>query len=216
MSRRPFGERSTVPRAAAVVPRVEDVGASGSVRSVQVALYSVGHGTLEQEAFAELLEEAGVDLVIDVRRHPGSRRHPWMDHAELQRCLPERRIAYRWEEALGGRRRGAPDSPHVVIRNPSFRAYADHMQTEEWRAALQRVLDEAGRHTVAVLCSESVWWRCHRRFIADAAVMLHDVDVRHLLHDGRLSPHRVTDGARVAGDRLVYDAEGGQPSLFES
>lgn len=177
-------------------------------------LDTVGHGTLTQEAFGALLAGAGVDVVVDVRRYPGSRRHPWMHRAALQGWLPEHGVAYRWQETLGGLRGGAPDSPHVAIRNASFRAYADHMQSAVWREAVQEVLDEARDRRVAVMCAESVWWRCHRRFIADAATLLHDVDVGHLMHDGRRQPHRVTDGARVLGDRIVYDV-GGEPSLFE-
>ncbi|HWB71610.1 MAG TPA: DUF488 domain-containing protein [Egibacteraceae bacterium] len=178
-------------------------------------LYTVGHGTLEREAFAALLVQAGVDLVVDVRRYPGSRRHPWMNRPQLQRWLPEGGVGYRWEEALGGRRRGVPDSPHVAIRNAAFRAYADHMHSDDWRGVLEEVLDEARHRTVAVMCSESVWWRCHRRLIADAATLLHDLKASHLMHDGRLDAHRVTKGARVAGDRIVYDVGGGQPTLLE-
>lgn len=177
-------------------------------------LLTVGHGTLGEEDLAQLLLGADVDLVVDVRRYPGSRRHPQVDRGELERWLPRRGIDYRWEPRLGGRRTPTPDSPHVAIRNASFRAYADHMDRDEWRAALADVLEEARTATVAVLCSESVWWRCHRRFIADAAVLLHAEEVRDLLHDGRHQPHPVTDGARVAGDRIVYDDVAGQPSLF--
>ena len=175
-------------------------------------MLTVGHGTLEQDQLGALLAAAGVDLVVDVRRYPGSRRSPHVNREALARWLPARAIGYRWEEALGGRRRGQPGSPHTAIRNASFRAYADHMHSAEWRQALAVLLEEAGRRTVAVMCSESVWWRCHRRFIADACTLVHDVEVGNLMHDGRVHPHRVTDGARLAGDRIVYDAGAGKPS----
>jgi uncharacterized protein (DUF488 family) len=179
------------------------------------SLLTVGHGTLEQDELAALLTGAGVGLVVDVRRFPGSRRHPHVNRGKLERWLPEHGVAYRWAEALGGRRAAVADSPHVAIRNASFRAYADHMDSEEWQARFAEVLDEAAHTRVAVMCSESLWWRCHRRFIADAAVVAHGVDVRHLLHDGRLDAHRVTDGARSAGDRVIYDAGEEQPTLFD-
>lgn len=179
-------------------------------------LFTVGHGTLEQEALEALLSGAGVERVVDVRRFPSSRRHPHVNRGELGRWLPEIGIDYRWEEALGGRRSGAADSPHTAISNRGFRAYADHMGTDEFTAALEAALVEAGSQTVAVLCAEAVWWRCHRQFIADAATALHEVGVVHLHHDGRTEPHRVTAAARIAGRRLVYDDAHDQPQLFDS
>lgn len=180
-----------------------------------MGLLTVGHGTLPRDALAALLTDAGVELVVDVRRFPGSRRHPHVNRGELEEWPSAHGLAYRWEERLGGRRDGRTDSPHTAIRNDSFRAYADHMDADAWRSALTEVLDAAASRTVAVMCSESVWWRCHRRFIADAVVLLHaDVPLRHLMHDGRQEPHRPTEGVRVDGDRLVYDRIG-QPPLFD-
>jgi uncharacterized protein (DUF488 family) len=176
-------------------------------------LYTVGHGTLAQDALASLLVDAGIGRVVDVRRFPGSRRHPHVNREALAAWLPEVGIGYRWEEALGGRRGRVPDSPHVAIRDPSFRAYADHMASPEFAAALARLVEEARDHVVAVMCAEAVWWRCHRQFVADAATALHGVEVRHLLHDGRRDVHRLTEGGRVVDDRLVYDAA--QPPLFD-
>jgi uncharacterized protein (DUF488 family) len=113
-------------------------------------------------------------------------------------------VRYRWEERLGGRRPVAPDSPDLALRNASFRGYAAWMRTDAFRAALDEVLAERDR--TAVMCSESVWWRCHRRMVADAAALLHDAEVLHLMPDGRLTPHAPTDGVRRDGDVLVYDA----------
>jgi len=166
-------------------------------------LLTVGHGTLPGEAFVGLLRHAGVALVVDVRRYPGSRRHPQYGRDAFAAALAEAGIAYQWEEALGGRRPVAADSPNVALRNAGFRGYADHMATVEFREALDRVLTDASQ-CMAILCAESLWWRCHRRLIADAAQLLRGAEVRHLGHDGRLTPHTVTEGARVAGDRLVY------------
>lgn len=167
-------------------------------------LLTVGHGTAGQQELAAILSGAGVASVVDVRRFPGSRRHPHVAREELQRWLPEAGIGYRWEERLGGRRRPDPDSEHRGLRNESFRAYADHLQTPAFRTALAEVLGEADRAPVAVMCAESLWWRCHRRLIADAVVLLHGRPVHHLLHNGRLSDHVPTDVARVVGGRLRY------------
>ena len=168
-----------------------------------MTLLTVGHGTASQQELTDLLRGAGVTLLVDVRTAPGSRRHPHVARAELAEWLPAAGIEYRWEKDLGGFRRPAPDSPDVVWREPMFRGYAGWMRTEPFGAALDRVL-AAGEGTV-VMCSESVWWRCHRRLIADATVLLRDTPARHLMHDGRLVPHQPTTGARVTPAGLVYD-----------
>jgi uncharacterized protein (DUF488 family) len=169
-----------------------------------VALLTVGHGTAGQDELVGLLRDAGVTGVVDVRRFPGSRRHPHVAREELQRWLPRAGIGYRWDERLGGRRRGDPDSPHRGLRNEQFRAYADHMETPTFAEGLGELLCEAARAPVAMMCSESVWWRCHRRLISDTVELLHGEEVRHLMHDGRLQPHVPTDVVRVVDGRLLY------------
>ena len=171
-----------------------------------MTLLTVGHGTASQDDLTALLTGAGVELVVDVRTAPGSRRHPHVARAELERWLPAAGIDYRWAPDLGGFRRPPPDSPDVGWREPMFRGYAAWMRTEPFRVALAAVLADAARRRTAVLCGEAVWWRCHRRLVADAAVLLHDVPVRHLMPDGRLAPHPPAPAARVVDGRLVYDA----------
>lgn len=172
-------------------------------------LLTVGHGTLSQQELGDLLTGAGVRTVVDVRRFPGSRRHPHVAREELERWLPGRGVAYRWAPELGGRRRLDPEERGTDgwWKVEAFAAYAAFARTDEFRGAMQGLLDlvatEAGR--VTVMCSEAVWWRCHRRIISDVAVLLHDVDVLHLAHSGRTTAHPPADGARVTGDGLVYD-----------
>jgi uncharacterized protein (DUF488 family) len=168
-----------------------------------MTLLTVGHGTLAQDELIEVLRSAEVALVVDVRTYPGSRRHPQFAREAMEGWLPGAGIAYRWEPRLGGRRRPAPDTPNVALRYEGFRGYADHMASQAFREGLDGVLAEPVR--TAVLCSESVWWRCHRRLLADAATLLDGVAVEHLMHDGRLTPHAPTAGVRVDGARLVYD-----------
>lgn len=174
-------------------------------------LFTVGHSTLDAEELLATLEEAGVAGVVDVRRHPGSRRHPHFAKDAMGAWLAEAGVAYRWAEALGGRRATADDSPHVALRNAGFRGYADHMATEEFATALVALLDEAAGRPTAVLCAESLWWRCHRRLLADAAVLLHGADVVHLHPDGTSQAHPVTEEARVVDDAVVYDAARTRP-----
>jgi len=172
-----------------------------------VTLLTVGHGTASREELAGLLTGAGVERVVDVRIAPGSRRHPQVARAALAEWLPAAGIDYRWEKDLGGFRKPPPDSPDVAWREPMFRGYAAWMRGPAFRAALDRVVAEAADRRTAVMCSEAVWWRCHRRLLADAVVLLHGMPVRHLMHDGRLIAHVPSDGVRVREDGLlVYDA----------
>lgn len=154
-----------------------------------MSLITIGHGTLPQGDFATLLADAAVARIVDVRRYPASRRNPHFRREAMAGWLAASGVAYRWDPRLGGRRQPAEKSPHLGLRDEAFRGYAHHMQSEEFQAALDELLAEAAEATTAVMCAESVWWRCHRRLIADAAVLLHDVTVLHLFHDGRLAPH---------------------------
>lgn len=176
-------------------------------------LLTVGHGTLPADDLAALLRGAGVERLVDVRAFPGSRRHPQFGREEMERWVPDAGIDYRWARALGGRRRPVPASRHVAIRNDSFRAYADHMETDEFREAVDHLIGLAADRTTAVMCSETLWWRCHRRLIADHLVLARDVPVEHLLHDGSRSPHAPTDGVRPDGPGVAYDVIAGNPPL---
>jgi uncharacterized protein (DUF488 family) len=168
-------------------------------------LYTVGHGTLPAEAFASLLDGAHVSCVADVRSFPGSRRNPQFGREEMERWVPEVGIDYVWIRELGGRRRPVSESTHVALRNDAFRAYADYMGMPGFLAGVEKLLALASSEQTTVMCSESVWWRCHRRLLADYLVLVRGVDVVHLMHAGRLTPHVPTQGVRLADDTLVYD-----------
>lgn len=173
-----------------------------------MALLTAGHGRLTGPELTELLHGAGVRSLVDIRRFPGSRTNPDMSRDAMTSWLPAAGVAYRWEERLGGRRRLSADVPHEDPwwQVEQFAAYAAHTRTEEFDAALREVLDETESHTVLVLCSESVWWRCHRRLVADVAVLRFGAGVDHLMHDGRLTPHPVAAGARMRDDgHVVWD-----------
>ena len=176
-------------------------------------LLTFGHGTATAERMTELLHGAEATVLIDVRTAPGSRRHPHVARADLERWLPEAGISYRWDKRLGGFRKAAPDSPDTAWREDMFRGYAAHMRTDGFLAAMDEVLAQAGTDRTVVMCAESLWWRCHRRLLADFAVASRGVPVRHLLHDGRIEEHRLSAGLRRRDDGLlVYDA--GQASLL--
>lgn len=152
-------------------------------------LFTVGHGTRTTEELVAVLHDGGVERLVDVRRFPGSRRHPHLARERLAEDLP---VAYEWQgEALGGRRKPVAESRHPEWRNDAFRAYADWMDTPVFLQALDRLLEAAAEVPTAVMCSETLWWRCHRRLIADAAAA-RGVDVVHLVNVGKAQPHPAT------------------------
>ncbi len=167
-------------------------------------VFTVGHSTRPVEELIALLAEHGVDLLVDVRRFPGSRRHPQFGRDALAASLAAAHIAYRHEGDLGGRRTAAPESPNTYWRSGGFRGYADHLATPEAQAALERLVADQRAHRPAVMCAEAVPWRCHRQLIADALVA-RGIEVRHILSGGRAELHALSAGARVLpGGRLVY------------
>jgi len=181
-----------------------------------MALLTFGHGTAGRDELLKLLRGAGIEVLVDVRTAPGSRRNPDVARQEMARWLPDHAISYRWERRLGGWRKAPPGSPDTALRNRSFAGYAAHMRTPEFLDAIGDLLDGARDRTTTVFCSESVWWRCHRRMIADFAVLSAHVPVLHLMHDGAVHEHRPTEVARLRPDGLlVYDGvvSDDQPTL---
>jgi uncharacterized protein (DUF488 family) len=176
-------------------------------------LLTYGHGSEDSERTAATLRAAAVASLVDIRTAPGSRRNPQFARAAMEHWLPEAGISYRWEKRLGGFRKPGADNPDVAWHEDMFRGYAEHMRSAGFLAAIDGVLAEAAGRQVAVMCSESLWWRCHRRLVADFVVVARRVEVRHLMHDGRLAEHRLSPGLRLRDDGLlVYD--GGQAPLL--
>ena len=166
-------------------------------------IYTIGHGARPVEDLIEILRSAGVRLLVDVRTAPGSRRHPQFGRESLGRALPASGIAYEWKRELGGWRRPLPDSSNTALRSPGFRGYADHMQGEEFRVAVSWLIERAAHVPTALMCAESLWWRCHRRLLSDA-LLVRGWRVVHLM-EGRRQDHSLHPAARVQGYTLLYD-----------
>jgi uncharacterized protein (DUF488 family) len=165
--------------------------------------YTMGHGQLQADAFRTTLRAADVAVAADVRRFPGSRLHPQFGAAELRASLMTAAIEYRPMLELGGRRTPLPDSRNSGLRNSGFRGYADYMTTLDFRLGFNALLALARERTTAIFCAETLWWRCHRRLVADAAVLLAGFEVVHLTPHSRAT-HVPTPGVRREGDTLVY------------
>lgn len=175
-------------------------------------VYTAGHGNRPLDEFIGLLRDAGVTCLVDVRAFPASRRHPHFGRAALEQSLPAEGIRYVWEgEALGGRRKPSPDSPHVALRHPAFRAYADHMTTDAFREAAERLVATARAEPAAIVCAERLPWQCHRFLISDYLVA-GGHEVVHLVNPGKRQPHRLNPIARPRDGKLVYNGDT-QPEL---
>lgn len=168
-------------------------------------VFTFGHGTAGPAEITALLRGAGVRRLVDVRTAPGSRHNPESAREKMAHWLPEAGIDYQWEPRLGGWRRVRGESPDIGLRNASFRSYAGYMRSPEFRAGIDDLLARAATQQLAIMCAETVWWRCHRKLVSDYLTLVRGIEVRHLMHDGTLREHRPTAGARVDGDVLVYD-----------
>ncbi|HET7668635.1 MAG TPA: DUF488 domain-containing protein [Mycobacterium sp.] len=168
-------------------------------------LTSVGHGALDRTALVKLLRGADIEALIDIRRYPNSRHNPDVEFDAITAWAADAGLAYRWDARLGGRRRlpAGEDPVDSWWRVPQFAAYAAYTRTPPFGEALAEVLEQACRQRTAMMCSEAVWWRCHRRIVADVAVVKYSVDVRHLMHDGRLVAHPPSEAAHLRSDGYV-------------
>jgi uncharacterized protein (DUF488 family) len=166
-------------------------------------ILTVGHSTRTAREFEDLLRAHEVNGIADVRRFPMSRRHPHFSRQALEASLASDSIVYRHIPELGGRRATQPDSVNTAWRHPSFRAYADHMATEEFARGLDVLLTLAENRRVAIMCAEAQWWRCHRQLIADALVA-RGIEVRHIMSAKSAPPHELTSFARVEGRDVRY------------
>ena len=164
-------------------------------------IYTIGQSTRNLEEFVRLLRENGIRRLADIRRYPGSRRHPHFSREALAQSLPADGIEYVHFEDLGGRRRGASESENSALENEQFRAYADYMSTPEFHAAVDRLL--ASDLRTAYMCAEAVPWRCHRNLLSDEIVR-RGVRVVHIIARGDRREHQMSAIAKVVGDRVVY------------
>ena len=182
---------------------------------VMPRMFSLGHSTRAIEEFVDLLREFGVTCLVDVRRFPSSKRHPHFAAEPLAAALAEAGVDYIHEPDLGGYRKPRPDSLNTGWRSDGFRAYADYMDTPEFRAALERLMERAGEEATAIMCAEATPWRCHRQLISDAVTAL-GWEVIHILGVGNTEVHGLNPSARVLEDgRLVYrEPQSDQGDLF--
>jgi uncharacterized protein (DUF488 family) len=170
-----------------------------------VEIWSIGHGARPVNEFLAILRDARIAVLADVRSFPGSRRHPQFGARALAVSLNDAGLEYVHLAGLGGRREAREDSPHRALRVAAFRGYADHMATEEFARDYARLTELAREKRTAFMCAETLWWRCHRRMIADR-LTVDGWNVTHLLGPNKSEAHALWDAARIVDGHLVYDA----------
>ncbi|HMK14719.1 MAG TPA: DUF488 domain-containing protein [Burkholderiales bacterium] len=170
-----------------------------------LTIWTIGHGNRSGGEFVQILQEAGVQCLVDVRSYPGSRRNPQFSRGELAALLSRHGIEYQWEgESLGGFRKPKADSKHVALGSDGFRGYADYMESEEFNKAVELLIGKAKQTKIAYMCAERLPWQCHRYLISDYLVM-QGVAVIHLVAPGKTQEHKLNPVARLSKGELVYD-----------
>src|ERR1700719_4588201 len=168
-------------------------------------IFTIGHSTHPIEEFLALVSQHEIIALADVRSYPSSKRWPHFNQEELQRAVERTGIEYRCLKSLGGRRKSKDAaSPHTAWQIPAFRAYADYADGDDFRAGLDDLVTLAAQRRTAYMCSEGLWWRCHRRIISDNLV-IRDWTVEHIMPTGKLSAHVLAPFARVVDGRIIYD-----------
>lgn len=164
-------------------------------------VWTIGHSTRTIDEFIEMLKSFDIELLVDVRHYPGSRRYPHFNNPELKEAVEKEGIEYVHMEDLGGRRKPKPDSVHTEWRHEAFRGYADYMDTPQFKNAEKELEKMAKKKRTAYMCSEAVWWRCHRGLISDV-LKSKGWNVQHIMNKGKSSEHPYTGPAREAQGRL--------------
>jgi uncharacterized protein (DUF488 family) len=166
-------------------------------------IWTIGHSTRDLDEFIALLQENRIEALADVRSFPGSRKFPQFNAENLAESLPAAGIEYIPFKQLGGRRKMRKDSPHTIWRHPAFRGYADYMDTDEFKTGIDDLLRLAREKRTAIMCSEAVWWRCHRSMISDHLKSI-GVTVIHIMSPGKTEEHPYTSAATIVDGKLTY------------
>lgn len=169
-------------------------------------IWTIGHSNHTLEEFLAMLTSFSISLLVDVRSYPGSNYVPHFNKENMQQSLPENSVKYLHLKKLGGRRKGKTNSNNTVWRNKSFRAYADYMETASFKTGIDKLTAAAKKQRTAVMCSEAVWWRCHRSMIADY-LKAADWKVMHIMNSNKSKQHPYTSPASVVQGELFYGSE---------
>lgn len=166
-------------------------------------IYTIGHSTRTIEEFLDLLKDFNIKILADIRSLPGSRKFPQFNQDQLKISLEENGIEYVYIPDLGGRRKAHPHSKNTTWRNKSFQGYADYMETDTFENGIAQLTKSAYEKPTAMMCSEAVWWRCHRSMVADY-LKAKNWEVLHIMAPGKATEHPYTSPARVVNEKVFY------------
>lgn len=170
-------------------------------------IWTIGHSTRSLQEFKDLLTTFHIKLLVDIRHYPGSRRYPHFNKEALEAGLKDASISYLHLVDLGGRRKAKTDSVNTRWRLPAFRGYADYMETEDFKRAMVVLEEKASQVNTAIMCSEAVWWSCHRSLVSDY-LKTRGWKVWHIMGPGKVIEHPFTSAARLVNGELRYDDAG--------
>ena len=176
-------------------------------------VWTIGHSTRSLDEFLTLLYSFNIQLVVDIRSYPGSKRYPQFNKEALQISLPKNNIQYIHLKELGGRRKANPHSINTAWRNESFRGFADYMQTDDFKKGINELQQLAIQKRTAYMCSEAVWWRCHRSMVSDYLKSL-GWTVMHIMNEEKTEEHPYTSPARIVNGKLIYSKKIEDGKLF--
>ncbi len=171
--------------------------------SNEKVIYSIGHSTRTLQEFVAMLQTFSVEILADIRSYPGSRRYPHFNKENLANKLPENSISYIHLPSLGGRRKTSADSKNTAWKNEAFRGYADYMESESFIKGMNELEEMSLKKKVAYMCSEAVWWRCHRSLVSDY-LKIEGWKVMHIMNLQKADEHPYTKVARIIDDKLYY------------
>lgn len=169
-------------------------------------VWTIGHSTHPFDEFLSMLHSFNIEMIADIRSYPGSRKFPQFNKEVLEVSLPKEKIQYVHLKKLGGRRKVNPESKNTSWRHPAFRGYADYMETKAFQEGLEELKKIASQKRTAYMCSEAVWWRCHRSMVSDA-LKAQGWKVMHIMGIDKEQEHPYTSPAKIKGNRLSYQEE---------
>ena len=170
----------------------------------QKSIYTIGHSIKTLERIIAMLQSFNIEMLVDIRSYPGSKRYPHFNKENLEISLPEKNISYTHLKSLGGRRATKQDSKNTGWRHPAFRGYADYMETDEFKKGIAQLENIAIKQRTAYMCSEAVWWRCHRSLVSDY-LKLNEWQVYHIMEINKAEEHRYTQPAKIINGKLSYE-----------
>lgn len=169
----------------------------------QKLIWTIGHSTRTAEHFIQMLRSFNIEVLVDIRSFPGSKRYPHFNKENLEILIPKNNIEYVHLKSLGGRRAMHKDSKNTAWRHPAFRGYADYMETDAFKNGVQQLETIAVKQRTAYMCSEAVWWRCHRSLVSDY-LKLNGWTVYHIMETGKATEHTYTQPAKIIDGKLFY------------